>query len=64
MAATLAWLLAANPDFEKTFAHYIKDPKAAMPGTKMGFAGINDEDDIRNLIAYLRTFGADGRQAK
>jgi cytochrome c len=49
---------------ERTFAEYIKDPKAAMPGNRKVFAGIKDEDDIKNLIAYLRTFGADGRQAK
>jgi cytochrome c len=49
---------------EKSFANYIKDPKAAMPGNKMAFAGIKDEDDIRNLIAYLRTFGADGKQER
>jgi cytochrome c len=49
---------------EKTFANYIKDPKAAMPGNKMAFAGIRDERDISDLVAYLRTFDANGRQQK
>ena len=32
---------------------YIKDPKAAIPGTKMVFAGIKDETEIANLTAFL-----------
>jgi cytochrome c len=49
---------------EKSFANYIKDPKTAMPGNKMAFAGIKDEEDIGDLIVYLKTFGTDGRQQK
>jgi cytochrome c len=49
---------------EKAFANYIKDPKTAMPGNKMSFAGIQDETDVANLVAYLKTFDADGKQAK
>jgi cytochrome c len=49
---------------EKAFANYIKDPKAAMPGNKMAFAGIKDERDISDLVAYLKTFSADGKQQK
>jgi cytochrome c len=41
---------------EVTFAEYIKDPKAKIPGTKMVFAGIKDEQKIKDLIAYLHTF--------
>lgn len=41
---------------EATFAEYIKDPKAKIPGTKMAFAGIKDEQKIKDLIAYLHTF--------
>jgi len=41
---------------EPTFTEYIKDPKAKIPGTKMAFAGIKDEQKIKDLIAYLHTF--------
>ncbi|WP_454633736.1 c-type cytochrome [Bradyrhizobium cenepequi] len=41
---------------EATFSDYIKDPKAKIPGTKMVFAGIKDEQKIKDLIAYLHTF--------
>jgi len=41
---------------EATFSEYIKDPKAKVPGTKMAFAGVKDEQKIKDLIAYLHTF--------
>jgi cytochrome c len=41
---------------EATFSEYIKDPKTKIPGTKMAFAGIKDEQKIKDLIAYLHTF--------
>ncbi len=41
---------------EATFSEYIKDPKAKIPGTKMAFAGIKDEQKIKDLIGYLHTF--------
>lgn len=34
---------------------YIADPKATVPGNKMVFAGVKDETDRKNLIAYLST---------
>lgn len=37
----------------ETLNEYLKDPKAFMPGTKMVFAGIKDDEDRANLIAYL-----------
>ena len=40
---------------EATFSAYIKDPKAKIPGTKMVFPGIKDEQRIKDLIAYLHT---------
>jgi cytochrome c len=43
-----------------TFATYIKDPKAKIPGTKMTFAGIHSEKEVANLWAYLAQFKADG----
>jgi cytochrome c len=37
----------------ETLNEYLKDPKAFMPGNKMAFAGIKDDEDRANLIAYL-----------
>ncbi len=34
---------------------YLYAPKVYVPGTKMAFAGIKDDKDRANLIAYLRT---------
>lgn len=41
---------------EATFAEYIKDPKAKIPGTKMIYAGLNDEQKIKDLIAFLHQY--------
>lgn len=34
---------------------YLKDPKGFMPGTKMAFPGIKDDQDRANLVAYLES---------
>ncbi len=47
---------------EAVFADYIKDPKAKIPGTKMVFAGIKNEQEIKDLTAYLKQFGKDGKK--
>jgi cytochrome c len=48
---------------EATFREYIKDPKAKIPGTKMIFAGIKDEQKVNDLVAYLKQFDAQGQKA-
>ncbi|WP_207485862.1 c-type cytochrome [Arenibaculum pallidiluteum] len=35
--------------------HFLYDPKAYAPGTKMTFAGLKNDQDRANLIAYLRS---------
>ena len=47
---------------EATFKEYIKDPKAKIPGTKMIYAGLKDEQRINDLLAYLKQFDADGKK--
>jgi cytochrome c len=49
---------------ETTFAEYIKDPRAKVPGTKMVYAGLKDEQRIKDLIAYLKQFDASGQKAE
>ena len=45
---------------EATFREYIKDPRAKIPGTKMIFPGIKNENERGDLWAYIKQFGADG----
>jgi cytochrome c len=35
---------------------YLHNPKSKVKGTKMAFAGLKDEEEITNLIAYLAQF--------
>ncbi|MGZ0703778.1 c-type cytochrome [Pseudomonas piscis] len=35
---------------------YLQDPKGVVPGTRMIFWGLSDEEKIDNLLAYLQTF--------
>ena len=47
---------------EATLKEYLRDPKAKVPGTKMVFPGLKTDDDIANVIAYLKQFGPDGKK--
>jgi cytochrome c len=47
---------------EPTFREYIKDPRAKVPGTKMIYAGLKDEQKISDLLAYLKQYGPDGKK--
>ncbi len=47
---------------EATFREYIKDPKAKVPGTKMAYAGLKDEQKTNDLVAFLKQFDADGKK--
>ena len=48
---------------EKVFAEYILDPKGKIPGTKMAFAGIKNEQEIKDLTAFLKQFDKDGKKS-
>jgi cytochrome c len=45
-----------------SFTTYIKDPRGVTPGTKMVYAGLKDETQIKNLIAFLQQYGPDGKK--
>lgn len=47
---------------EENFSVYIKDPRGVTPGTKMVYPGLKDEAQIKNLVAFLKQYGADGKK--
>lgn len=47
---------------EATFAEYIRDPRAKIPGTKMVYAGLKDEQRVKDLTAFLKQFDANGKK--
>ncbi|MGL4439464.1 MAG: c-type cytochrome [Bosea sp. (in: a-proteobacteria)] len=49
---------------EENFTVYIKDPRGVTPGTKMVYAGMKDEAQIANLIAFLKQYAADGKRTQ
>jgi cytochrome c len=49
MRADLTW----NED---NLRAYIKDPQAKVPGNRMPFGGLQDEKDVDDVIAYLKTY--------
>jgi cytochrome c len=48
---------------EATIAGYLADPKGKVPGNKMVFAGLKDEQKQKDVIAYLKSFDKDGKAA-
>jgi cytochrome c len=44
-----------------TLKKYLKDPQSVVPHTKMMFPGLPKEKDEDDVIAYLATFGPDGK---
>lgn len=49
---------------EETFQEYIKNPAAKVPGTKMIFPGIKNEQQVKDLWAYISQFAPDGNTKK
>jgi cytochrome c len=47
---------------EAVFREYIRDPRAKIPGTKMVYAGLKDEQKVTDLIAFLKQYGPDGKK--
>lgn len=48
---------------EPTLASYLRAPSKIVPGTKMIFAGLKKDQEISDVIAYLKQFAPDGKQA-
>lgn len=49
----------ANVDWTpEILFEYLKNPRAMVPNTTMSFAGIRDDQERANVIAYLRTLRA------
>jgi len=41
---------------EATLTAYLHSPKTVVKGTKMAFAGLKEDADVANVIAYLEQF--------
>jgi cytochrome c len=46
---------------EAEFKDYIRDPRAKIPGTKMIFPGIKNEQEVGDLWAFLAQYDKDGK---
>lgn len=44
-----------------TLRAYLEDPKGVVPGTRMIFWGLSDEEKLENLLAYLQMFSPETR---
>ena len=49
---------------EATFKKYIQNPQGVIPGTKMIFPGVKNEQQVNDLWAYVSQFNADGSTKK
>lgn len=47
----------------ENFAAYIRNPREVIKGTKMSFPGLKNDQEIADLIAYLKQFDAEGKQS-
>ena len=48
---------------EPTLTKYLHSPMAVVPNTAMIFAGFADDQQVADVIAYLKTFAPDGKPA-
>jgi cytochrome c len=45
---------------EATLEKYLPNPQGLVPGTKMSFPGLKDPQKVKDVIAFLRQYHADG----
>jgi cytochrome c len=38
---------------DETLAKYLHDPRGSLPGNKMAFPGLKNDEEVANLLAYL-----------
>lgn len=48
---------------EETLDRFLENPTKAMPGTRMGYAGIKDAQERADLIAFLKKAGSGSKRA-
>lgn len=48
---------------EATLTAYLRAPRKLVPGTKMTFAGLNKDQEIADVIAYLKQFNTQGEKS-
>ncbi|HEV7435851.1 MAG TPA: cytochrome c family protein [Pseudorhizobium sp.] len=41
---------------DETLTAYLRDPKGYIKGNKMAFVGLKKDEDLANVIAYLKQF--------
>jgi cytochrome c len=49
---------------DDTLRKYLADPQAVVKGTKMIFPGIKDPAKVNDVIAFLKTYKADGSRTQ
>lgn len=54
---------AKMPWSHDALAAFLTDARAAVPGTKMSFAGLKNPQDVEDVIAYLAQFDGAGHAA-
>jgi len=47
---------------ERTLASYLRAPAEVVPGTKMIFFGLRKDQEIADVIAYLKQFATNGKR--
>jgi len=48
---------------EQTLARYLRAPREVVPGTRMLFIGLKKDQEVADVIAYLKRFDAGGERA-
>ena len=39
---------------DDTLGRFLRDPRGTLPGNRMAFPGIKDDDELAELLAYLK----------